>query len=480
MKVLVTGGAGFIGTSVVRQLLGEGESVVNLDKLTYAGSNPAAGRARRRRTLRARGRRHRRRRCARADLRTASPRRRHAPRRRDSCRPLDRRARRVRPHQSARHLHVCSRRRASIGRRCPPRRRARFRFHHVSTDEVYRLARCKATRPRGASYRPNSPYAASQGGCRSSRARLASHLWASRCVTTNCSNNYGPWQFPEKLIPLDDPQRASRARRCRSTARASNVRDWLYVATTPRRCRCVLRAGELGETYNIAGGEERANIELVRLLCAILDEELPHSPHRPHETPHRLRRRPSGTRSALRRRRRQARGCELRLASAREPRDRPAQDGALVSRQSRLVGAHPQRRLSRRAAGRADCCAEARREGHHPGRRLGHAALSADARGVEAAPADLRQADDLLPAVDADAGRDPRHPGHHHARRRAAFRARSWATAANGASRSPTPCSRTPDGLAQAFLIGRDFVAGEPGGARARRQSLLRRRAVAR
>jgi dTDP-glucose 4,6-dehydratase len=100
-------------------------------------------------------------------------------------------------------------------------------------------------------------------------------------VATNCSNNYGPWQFPEKLIPLI-LLNAIEGKKLPVYGKGENVRDWLYVGDHAAALALVVRRGTPGETYNIGGGEERQNLELVRMICDILDAELPNSPHRPH------------------------------------------------------------------------------------------------------------------------------------------------------------------------------------------------------
>ncbi|MGH6990477.1 MAG: dTDP-glucose 4,6-dehydratase, partial [Stellaceae bacterium] len=101
-------------------------------------------------------------------------------------------------------------------------------------------------------------------------------------VTTNCSNNYGPWQFPEKLVPLIILN-AVEGKPLPIYGKGENVRDWLYVGDHAAALALVLKEGRVGETYNIAGGHDTDNLSLVRALCAILDEALPDSPHRPHE-----------------------------------------------------------------------------------------------------------------------------------------------------------------------------------------------------
>jgi len=112
--------------------------------------------------------------------------------------------------------------------------------------------------------------------------KAAGHAHGLIYNITRSSNNYGPWQFPEKLVPLMILN-ALDGKQLPVYGAGANVRDWLYVGDHAAALFLVLRRGRLGETYNIGGGEERANLDLVRLLCRILDEELPHSPHRPHE-----------------------------------------------------------------------------------------------------------------------------------------------------------------------------------------------------
>jgi dTDP-glucose 4,6-dehydratase len=132
-----------------------------------------------------------------------------------------------------------------------------------------------------ARYQPNSPYAASKAGA-DHLVRAWHRTFALPVVTTNSSNNYGPWQFPEKLIPLTILN-ALEGKGLPVYGKGANVRDWLYVEDHARALILVLRHGRVGETYNIAGGEERCNIDIVREICAILDEKLAHSEHRPHK-----------------------------------------------------------------------------------------------------------------------------------------------------------------------------------------------------
>ena len=279
-KILVTGGAGFIGTSVVRHLLRAGHSVVNLDKLTYAGSNPSLG--------------------ALADgghyvLEVADV----------ADRAAVERAFRAHKPEAVMHLAAETHVDRSIDRPddfirtnlggtftllevargywegLKGEARQNFRLHHISTDEVFGSLGAAGHFTEETAYRPNSPYAASKAGA-DHLVRAWHKTFGFPVVTTNCSNNYGPWQFPEKLIPLMILS-ALEGRPLPVYGAGANVRDWLYVGDHAAALALVLERGRVGETYNIGGGEERTNLELVKLLCALLDEALPQSPHRPHE-----------------------------------------------------------------------------------------------------------------------------------------------------------------------------------------------------
>lgn len=280
MKVLVTGGAGFIGTSVVRHLLGCGAAVVNLDKLTYAGSNPPLG--------------------------ELAPGGRYALEVADVA-DRDAVARIFARHRPEAVMHLAAETHVdrSIDRpddfihtnllgtftlleaaraywhELAGEAKARFRFHHISTDEVFGSLAGEGRFTEETPYRPNNPYSASKAGA-DHLVRAWHKTYGLPMVTTNCSNNYGPWQFPEKLIPLMILN-ALEGKPLPVYGAGAQRRDWLYVGDHAAALWLVLRQGRLGETYNIGGGEERANIDLVRLLCRILDEELAQSPHRPHE-----------------------------------------------------------------------------------------------------------------------------------------------------------------------------------------------------
>ena len=279
MKVLVTGGAGFIGTSVVRHLLGAGDSVVNLDKLTYAGSNPPLGALATpaNYTLEV------------ADVadRPAVARvlARHKP---DAVmhlaaethvdRSIDRPDDFV--HSNLVGTFAMLEATRAYWEALGAEARARFRFHHISTDEVFGSLGPGERAAEDGRYRPNSPYAASKAGA-DHLARAWFQTYGLPVIATNCSNNYGPWQFPEKLVPLI-VLNAIEGQKLPVYGRGENVRDWLYVGDHAAALALVLRRGKPGDTYNIGGGEERRNIDLVQTICAILDEALPKSPHRPH------------------------------------------------------------------------------------------------------------------------------------------------------------------------------------------------------
>jgi dTDP-glucose 4,6-dehydratase len=273
MTILVTGGAGFIGANFVRGWLSQREEpVVNLDKLSYAG-NPAnlsglddarhtfvhgdiGDTALVTRLLREHG--------VRAVLNFAAET--HVDRSIDSPAAFVQTnvmatfglLEAVRAHWSGLEGEA----------------RARFRFLHVSTDEVYGSLDAEAPAFSEAHrYQPNSPYAASKAAA-DHLVRAWHHTYGLPVLTTNCSNNYGPYQFPEKLIPLVI-HKALKGAPLPVYGDGRQVRDWLYVEDHCAALRRVLDAGAPGETYNIGGGQEVANIDVVGLLCAILDELRP-------------------------------------------------------------------------------------------------------------------------------------------------------------------------------------------------------------
>lgn len=165
-------------------------------------------------------------------------------------------------------------------RSLPEERAKKFRFLHVSTDEVYgslgETGKFTETTP----YQPNSPYSASKAGS-DHLVRAYFHTFGLPVLTTNCSNNYGPYQFPEKLIPLII-HNAVNGKPLPIYGKGTNIRDWLYVEDHCRAIECVLENGIPGEVYNVGGNNEKTNLEVVQTICGLLDELLPDSPYRPH------------------------------------------------------------------------------------------------------------------------------------------------------------------------------------------------------
>jgi dTDP-glucose 4,6-dehydratase len=264
--LLVTGGAGFIGSNFVASTIAAtGEPIVNLDKLTYAGS-----------------------------LRNLE-RLRDDPRHifvqgdigdRGLVRELLKRHRpRAIVHLAA-ESHV-DRSIAGPGAFIQTNVMGTFalleearafsatmRFLQVSTDEVYgSLGPTDPAFTETTPYAPNSPYAASKASA-DHLVRAYHHTYGLRTLTTNCSNNYGPYQFPEKLIPLMISN-ALAGKPLPVYGDGKNVRDWLYVLDHCEALRVVLERGRAGETYNIGGGAERANIDLVNTICGMLDRAVP-------------------------------------------------------------------------------------------------------------------------------------------------------------------------------------------------------------
>jgi len=160
--------------------------------------------------------------------------------------------------------------------------RAAFRFLHVSTDEVYGSLGDEGKFTEDTPYAPNSPYSASKAAS-DHLVRAYHHTYGLPVLTTNCSNNYGPYQFPEKLIPLVI-LKALAGEPLPVYGDGRNVRDWLFVKDHCAAIRRVLEAGRLGETYNVGGDAERQNIEVVKAICALLDQRRPRADGQPRES----------------------------------------------------------------------------------------------------------------------------------------------------------------------------------------------------
>ena len=217
--------------------------------------------------------------------------------------PVDRVAGGVHPDQCAGHVRAAGAG-AGVLEGLDERSGRGFRFLHVSTDEVYgTLGPDDPAFSETTAYAPNSPYAASKAGS-DHLARAYFHTFGLPVLTTNCSNNYGPFQFPEKLIPLMILN-ALEGKPLPVYGDGKNVRDWLYVEDHCAAIRAVLESGRPGETYNIGGNSERANIDVVTAICDLVDEMRPRTGRRSRRGLITYVARPAGTRPAVRDRRRQ-------------------------------------------------------------------------------------------------------------------------------------------------------------------------------
>jgi len=280
LKIIVTGGAGFIGSAVYRWLLANTDwHVTILDKLTYAATLDVA--------------------LARANPRTVIE-------EVDVCdRSEVARVFRSRQPDYVMHLAAESHVDRSIDGpgafidtnivgtyvmleaardywlTLPPSAKDVFRFLHISTDEVYGSLGDTGSFSEDTAYAPNSPYAASKAAS-DHLARAWHHTFGLPVLISNCSNNYGPWQFPEKLIPLVTLN-AIAGKPLPIYGAGLNVRDWLYVDDHAAALGLILQRGRIGERYNVGGNAERTNIEVVRGVCRLLDDMLPLSANCPHE-----------------------------------------------------------------------------------------------------------------------------------------------------------------------------------------------------
>jgi dTDP-glucose 4,6-dehydratase len=273
MRLLVTGGAGFIGSALVRRLIRESihEPVV-VDKLTYAANLDSLA------PVAEDPRFH----FERADICDADAMRRvfdvHAP---DAVLHLAAESHVDRsidgPGEFIQTNLVGTFRLLEEARRhwlaLPPDRRAAFRFVHVSTDEVFGSLGDDGYFTESTPYSPNSPYSASKAGS-DHLARAWMHTYGLPVIVTNCSNNYGPYQFPEKLIPLMILN-ALEGRELPVYGRGENVRDWLFVDDHAEALITVLERGTAGDTYAFGGRNELRNIDVVNAICRIVDELAP-------------------------------------------------------------------------------------------------------------------------------------------------------------------------------------------------------------
>ena len=279
-KILVTGGAGFIGSNFIQLLLQQPDlQVLNLDKLTYAGNLDS--------------------------LQSVADQPRYGFIQADIC-VAEQVEKIINEFQPDAIVHFAAESHVDrsidgpaafiqtniIGtfnlleaarkywRELPDGAKNSFRFLHVSTDEVYGSLGATGLFTEDTPYAPNSPYSASKASS-DHLVRAYHHTYGLPVVTTNCSNNYGPYQFPEKLIPLMILN-ALAGKPLPVYGDGMQVRDWLYVVDHCRAIRSVLQQGKPGETYNIGGHNEMPNIRIVRTICGLLDELRPRADGKPY------------------------------------------------------------------------------------------------------------------------------------------------------------------------------------------------------
>lgn len=276
MKILVTGGAGFIGSALVRYLINETEhSVINVDKLTYAGNLESL------KSIEANARYH----FEQVDICDAAK--------------IEQLFQRYQP-DAVMHLAAESHVDRSIDgpaafiqaniigtytlleaarqywQALTDAQRQAFRFHHISTDEVYGALGETGLFTEDTAYDPSSPYSASKASS-DHLVRAWHRTYGLPVIVTNCSNNYGPFHFPEKLIPLVILN-AIEGKPLPVYGKGDQIRDWLYVEDHARALYKVVTEGAVGQTYNIGGHNEKTNLEVVKTICRILDELKPNHP----------------------------------------------------------------------------------------------------------------------------------------------------------------------------------------------------------
>ncbi|MFC1237540.1 dTDP-glucose 4,6-dehydratase [Vibrio sp. F74] len=277
MKILVTGGAGFIGSAVIRHIIeSTNDAVVNVDKLTYAGNLDS--------------------------LTAIEFDERYAFEQVDICNRQEL-ARVFEFHQPDAVMHLAAESHVDRSIDGPAAfietnivgtytlleatrtywnglnfdQQSKFRFHHISTDEVYGdLEGTEDLFTEETSYEPSSPYSASKASS-DHLVRAWLRTYGLPTIVTNCSNNYGPYHFPEKLIPLIILN-AIDGKALPVYGNGMQIRDWLFVEDHARALYKVVTEGEVGETYNIGGHNEKANIDVVKTICSLLEELMPNKP----------------------------------------------------------------------------------------------------------------------------------------------------------------------------------------------------------
>ena len=274
MKLLITGGAGFIGSAVIRYLIQNTDhGVINIDKLTYAGNLEYLQQI------------------------SSSPK--YTFEQIDIC-DKEKLQQAINQHQPDKIMHLAAESHVDrsidgpaefiqtniIGtynlleasklywRKLPEEKKQSFRFHHISTDEVYGdLHGTTDLFTEETHYAPSSPYSASKASS-DHLVRAWHRTYKLPIVITNCSNNYGPYQFPEKLIPLTILN-AIRGKPLPIYGKGDQIRDWLHVEDHAKALIKVLQEGKIGETYNIGGNNEKTNLEVVKSICNILEDLVP-------------------------------------------------------------------------------------------------------------------------------------------------------------------------------------------------------------
>ncbi len=278
MRLMVTGGAGFIGSAVVRRAIARGDDVLNVDKLTYA-ANPdnvamVAGNARYQ--------------FAQEDICDFEA----MARLMNEFKPdavmnlaaethVDRSIDGPGAFIQTNIIGTYSLLEAARGYMTSGVAPKDFRFHHISTDEVYGSLGPTGEFTETSPYQPNSPYSAAKASS-DMLARAWQETFNLPVIVTNCSNNYGPYQFPEKLIPVVIIN-ALEGKTIPIYGKGDNIRDWLHVEDHAEALLLAAREGKPGETYNIGGRAERTNLDLVKMICTVLDEELKEAKHAPHD-----------------------------------------------------------------------------------------------------------------------------------------------------------------------------------------------------
>ena len=282
MKIIVTGGAGFIGSAVIRQYIEHTDhEVINLDALTYAGNLES--------------------------LKEVDESPRYSFEHVDIC-DIKEVERVFQQYQPDAIMHLAAESHVDRSIDGPAQfiqtnivgtynlldvakkywdgldgdKKESFRFHHVSTDEVYGDLDETGYFTEETSYEPSSPYSASKASS-DHLVRAWHRTYGLPVVITNCSNNYGGYQFPEKLIPLVTLN-ALEGKPLPIYGKGNQIRDWLHVDDHARALRLVLETGKNGETYNIGGHNEKTNLEVVKTICDLLDKLVPESPYIPHES----------------------------------------------------------------------------------------------------------------------------------------------------------------------------------------------------